>query len=197
MNFVKADDELWRLIAEGDEKAFSFVYDKYAKELYKYGRRFTGDTDLISDVLQDIFVHIWEAREKLSIQKSIKFYLFSSLRREIIKRINRSYSGESFDEFQHKMSWNESFEQVLLQNQIIFERNHKITEALESLPSRQKEAIHLRYLEEMDYEDISELMGVKITTLYNLIFTGLKTLKEKLPNRKMLIFLLLLLLGNV
>lgn len=193
---MEADDkEIWQRVVNGNDRAFANIYDRYAKDMYKYGRRFTTDTELVNDVIQDIFVHLWEAREKLAIQKSIKFYLLSSIRRETIKRINRSYDKESFDEFQFKAAWNESFEEVLLENQITLERNNKISEIMDSLPSRQKEAIHLRYLEEMSYEDVSELMGVKISTLYNLIFTGLKTLKEKLPSRKMLISVLGILLG--
>src|SRR5690554_2694263 len=95
MSFGKFDDpKLWKLIAKGNQEAFAQVYNVYAKDLFTYGHKFTLDADLIEDVIQDVFVHIWESRNSLTIQKSIKFYLFSSFRRELIKRINGSHKRD-------------------------------------------------------------------------------------------------------
>src|SRR5690606_36007566 len=169
------DAELWDLIATGDRDAFAFTFKAYSKNLFNYGHKFTSETDLIEDVIQDTFVHLWESKERLVIQKSIKFYLFSCFRRELVKRLKANHKNESLEEYHENMSWQESFQEILVENQITLESNQRITKAMETLSVRQKEAIFLRYIQELSYEEISILMGIQVASLYNLIFKGIKT----------------------
>ncbi len=162
------DNELWKLIAKGNQEAFAYIYTAYSKELYRYGYKFTLDSDVIEDVIQDVYVHIWELKKCIFIQKSIKFYLFSSFRRELIKRNTIAHKNDSLDDFHSDILWQASFEEVLLENQITLESGNKITKALENLSARQKEAIFLRYIQELSYEEISILMGIQVPSLYNL-----------------------------
>ncbi|WP_186756178.1 RNA polymerase sigma factor [Echinicola salinicaeni] len=187
------DNKIWRRISDGDRDALANIYNAYSKDLYKYGFGFTKDEDLIQDVIHDVFVHIWNLRKTITIQKSIKFYLFTSFRREIIKTVNEQYKRESLDDYHAKFLWEESFEELLHKHQIISESGVKINEALENLPLRQKEAIYLRVLEDLDYEDISELMGVQVPSVYNLIFKGIRTLRNTLDLRKVAISFLIFL----
>src|SRR5690606_323530 len=135
------DAQLWDLIATGDRDAFAFIFKNYSKNLVNYGHKFTTESDLIEDVIQDTFVHLWESRERLVIQKSIKFYLFSCFRRELIKRLKTNPKNESLEEYHANMSWQESFQEILVENQITLESHQKITRAIETLSVRQKEAI--------------------------------------------------------
>jgi RNA polymerase sigma factor (sigma-70 family) len=176
------DTELWKLIAKGSQEAFAYVYTTFSKDLYKYGHKFTQDTELIEDVIQDVYVQIWELRKNITIQKSIKFYLLSSFRRELIKRINVSHKSETLEDYHSNISWQASFEEILLENQITLESSKKITQALENLSARQKEAIFLRYIQELSYEEISALMEIQVPSLYNLIFKGIKVMKEFLSS---------------
>lgn len=186
-HYSEKDAEVWGNIARGDRESFAKIYNAYSKDLYKYGFGFTQDENLIRDVIHDVFVHIWNVRKTITIQKSIKFYLFSSFRREIIKMVNEQYKRESLEDYHAKFLWEESFEELLHKNQIKSESVAKLNEALESLPIRQKEAIYLRVLEGLDYEDISEMMGVQVPSIYNLIFKGVKTLRNSLDIRKVAI----------
>lgn len=176
------DAQLWDLIATGDRDAFAFIFKNYSKNLVNYGHKFTTESDLIEDVIQDTFVHLWESKERLVIQKSIKFYLFSCFRRELVKRLKANHKNESLEEYHENMSWQESFQEILVENQITLESNQKITKAMETLSVRQKEAIFLRYIQELSYEEISLLMGIQVASLYNLIFKGIKTMKDFLSS---------------
>ncbi|WP_215223092.1 RNA polymerase sigma factor [Echinicola shivajiensis] len=186
-HYSEKDSEVWRNIARGDRESFEAIYNAYSKCLFKYGFGFTQDEELIQDVIHDVFVHIWNVRMNINIKKNIKFYLFTTFRREIIKMVNDQYKRESLEDYHNKFLWEESFEELLHKNQIISESALKINEALENLPLRQKEAIYLRVLEGLEYEDISELMGVQVPSIYNLIFKGLRTLKNSLDFKKVAI----------
>lgn len=176
------DAELWDLITAGNRDAFAFVFKIYSKNLFNYGHKFTTETDLIEDVIQDTFVHLWESKERLVIQKSIKFYLISCFRREMVKRLKTNQKSESLEDYHENMSWQESFQEILVENQITLESHQKITRAMETLSVRQKEAIFLRYIQELSYEEISLLMGIQVASLYNLIFKGIKTMKDFLSS---------------
>lgn len=171
------------MVADCNQKAFDYMYITHSKDLYKYGFRFTQDSDLIKDVIQDLYVHIWESKNVLIIQKSIKFYLFSAFRREVIKRVNAANKFETIEEYHSKISWEASFQEILEENQIILESSDRLCRAIDGLPLRQKEAIYLRYLQELTYDEIAELMGVQIPSVYNLIFKGIRSLKGILALR--------------
>ncbi|AKP52975.1 RNA polymerase sigma factor [Cyclobacterium amurskyense] len=173
--------EIWYLIKSGNQQAFSYIYKTFSKDLYKYGHKFTQDTSLIEDVIQDLFVHIWDLKENISIKNSIKFYLFACFRRELIKKVKISNKNESLEEVHSKFKWEMSFLEILDENQIILESHNKISLALDQIPLRQKEAIYLRYIQELSYDEISKLMNVQVPSVYNLIFKGLKKLKKILP----------------
>ena len=178
------DRQLWSKIAQGDEGAFSYVYANYSESIYKYGHKFTQESGLIEDVIQDVFVHLWESRTRFTIQKSIKFYLLSSFRRELFKRLQANQQSESLEDYHSNVSWQESIEEILLENQIVLESSAKINRAMDSLSIRQKEAIYLRYIQELSYEDISILMDIQVPSLYNLIFKGIKNMREFLVASK-------------
>jgi RNA polymerase sigma factor (sigma-70 family) len=176
------DAEIWDSMAKGSRETYAYIYTTYSKDLYSYGLRITTETDLVEDIIQDTFVLLWDGRERLIIQKSIKFYLFSCFRRELVKRLKTNHRSESLEEYHLNMSWEESFQEILVENQITLESNQKISKAMETLSVRQKEAIFLRYIQELSYEEISQLMGIQVPSLYNLIFKGIKTMKDFLSS---------------
>ncbi len=187
---------LWELITKGDQDAFAHIFTAHSADLFKYGHRFTSDTDLIEDVIQDVFVHLWEVKTELSIQSSIKFYLLSSFRRELIRKLKQSQKHDVLEDYHANTAWQESFQEILIENQITLESAKKISSALENLSARQKEAIYLRYMQGLSYEDISGLMGIQVASLYNLVLKGLQSMRAFLsssgfPAQVVTLFLLL------
>ena len=183
MDYHSLDDsEVWGSMVNGNRDALAYIYTTYSRVLFNYGLKFTTERDLIEDIIQDTFVHLWECKERLVIQKSIKFYLFSCFRRELVKRLKTNQKNETLEDYHANMSWQESFQEILVENQITLESNQKITKAMETLSVRQKEAIFLRYIQELSYEEISLLMGIQVASLYNLIFKGIKTMKDFLSS---------------
>ncbi|HLW19179.1 MAG TPA: sigma-70 family RNA polymerase sigma factor [Cyclobacteriaceae bacterium] len=179
-----SQSELWALASHGNQSAFAFIFNEYSSDIFKYGHSLTLDTDLIEDVIQDVFVHLWENRASLSIHSSVKFYLFSSFRRELVRRLKANQKYDVLEEYHTNTAWQESFQEILIENQITLESSRKINSALENLSARQKEAIYLRYIQSLSYEEISGLMGIQVPSLYNLILKGLKSMKHLLSSSK-------------
>ena len=102
----------------------------------------------------------------------------------MFKRLQANQRSESLEDHHSSVSWQESIEDILLENQIVLESSAKINKAMGCLSARQKEAIYLRYIQELSYEDISILMDIQVPSLYNLIFKGIKSMREFLVASK-------------
>ncbi|WP_081652306.1 RNA polymerase sigma factor [Cyclobacterium qasimii] len=174
--------ELWGLIQSADQEAYAYIFTSYSDDIFKYGQKFTTDCGLIEDVIQDVFVHLWEIKCSLNIHSSIRFYLFSSFRRELLRRLKVNQKHEVLEDYHSSMAWQDSFQEILIENQITHESSRKISSALDNLSTRQKEAIYLKYIQDLSYDEISELMGIKVPSLYNLVLKGLKSMKQFLTS---------------
>jgi RNA polymerase sigma factor (sigma-70 family) len=176
-----SDLQLWQLVQKGDQEAFSFIYNAYSSDLFKYGLKLGVEKAIIEDVIHDLFVKFWSCRDGICINSSIKYYLFSSFRRQLVRELKFEELRESSPEDHHMEEiWEQSFQEILIENQISLESHTKLKCALEALSNRQKEAIYLKFIEELSYEEIAEIMGIQVPSLYNLIFKSLKFLKNHL-----------------
>jgi RNA polymerase sigma factor (sigma-70 family) len=173
------ENVVWRDLLNGDKKALGHIYTQYFQKLYNYGSRITKDTLVIEDAIQDLFCDIWNRRAGLNHEvRNIKQYLYICLRRNILlklaKRNNTVDIGEldTFDlELSHKSHY--------LNNQINTELRQKLVTMVSSLTPKQKEAIFLIYFDELSYQEASDIMGLKIKTVYNLVHQAIARLKEQ------------------
>lgn len=171
--------EVWTELIRGEKKALAHIYTKYFDKLYNYGSRISKDAVIVEDAIQDVFMTLWNLRTGLNPDvKSIKQYLYTCLRRNILLKLkNRHLSVEiselsCFDlELSHKSHY--------LNSQINSELRQKLTEMVKTLTPKQKEAIFLIYFDELSYEEAASIMSLKIKTVYNLVHQAVARLKER------------------
>jgi RNA polymerase sigma factor (sigma-70 family) len=181
MDFTKQTDAvIWKLISRGDDPAFVYVYETYSEVLFRYGLRITADKTLIEDSIHDVFLRIWTKRSLLTISCSLKFYLIRAFRRDLIKKVQEIRKKKFSTLSEMDRNWEDSFQELLLENQIILESNENVKAAINHL----SEAVFLRYIEGLEYQQIAELMQVKVISLYNLIQKALKNLSQFLINKQ-------------
>lgn len=194
MDFSKQSDAaIWKLISRGNNSAFVYVYETYSDVLFRYGLRITSDKNLIEDSIHDIFLRIWTRRSLLSITHSIKFYLIRAFRRDLIKKVKQIRKNRFAELSEVDRHWEVSFQELLLENQIILESNKNVKAAINHLSDRQREAVFLRYIEGLEYQQIAELMQMKVISLYNLLQKALKNLSQFLIDKQTYIKTVLLL----
>ena len=177
------DVEIWNDFLAGDKEAYAFIYEKYVSILYNYGYKIAHDQQLTEDCVQDLFLNILEKRENLSSTDSIRFYLLSSLRREIVRRLKNlqkfSHDLESEKEIEFKVNF--YYQPTWLESKISQEQADQLLDILNQLPSRQKEAVFLRFYENMSYEEIAKVMDIEQTSAYKVIYKALASMHKKLP----------------
>jgi len=119
------------------------------------------------------------------------------MRRDVIKKINKDRKKNDMNQVDPDFLMDSSVQELLLENQIILESDQNVRKAINKLSDRQREAVFLKYMEGMSYEEVSGLMDMKVSSLYNLIMKALKNLSDFLANKqtyiKSLFYLLLFL----
>jgi len=176
-----SDLTLWDSLKEGDKKALEQIYASHIAQLLKYGRKFSKNDQLIEDCVQDLFIELWRNREGLGRTDSIIRYLLVSLRRKVIKQLDKTKKRVSETEptdldFDVEIA----VDQHLIAKELSAERAAQLQTAMKNLSKRQKEVIYLKYISGMDYEDISEVMGLNYQSARNLVSAALRTLKKQM-----------------
>ncbi|GGZ13704.1 hypothetical protein GCM10007049_01900 [Echinicola pacifica] len=175
-NFQNASlEQLWAEVLRGDKKSFEKLYRQQASSLVRYGRKFTSDIELIEDAIQETFLSLWTKKGQLEIKNSISDYTYKMFRNELVRKITKNAKFETIDEqygdFETYMG------QVLNDSNITNSKLDEVLKMMDLLPCRQKEAIYLKYVENLPYQTIADLMEVKIPHVYNLIHKGLQDLR--------------------
>jgi RNA polymerase sigma factor (sigma-70 family) len=187
---LQSDNELWQKLRKGDEDALETLYKTHVKALHRYGSRFSLDESQVSDCLHDLFVYIWQKREELTPEiKNIRFYLIRSLRNRIVRRLERdnkiTYSDAISDD---SLGFELSHDVFMIENEESDQRNKQLNQALETLSTRQREALFLRFYQDLSYEEVAHILGVEQQSAYNLIFRAVEALRQRL--KPVLIWLL-------
>lgn len=174
----KTDSYLFALLKEGDKNALSKLYLKYFDFLMHYGVRIVPDRFIVEECVQELFIYILEASDRLGNIKNVKAYLFSSLRRRILEKIKKNRKIQSFEvEISNRTDIQFTpNEIVILESEQNF--NMKIISALNSLPWRQREAIYLRYYNGLSTKEIAEIMGAANQTILNTLYQALKKMRS-------------------
>nr|WP_319272560.1 sigma-70 family RNA polymerase sigma factor [uncultured Draconibacterium sp.] len=172
------------------EKTFEILYTQYAKMLYQYGLKFTSKNDLIEDCIQELFIKILSQRKISYSTEGIKYYLMKSFRNNLIRSINQEkrYSFEEKDDYFFEISF--SIEHQLIESELEQKKAKLLTKALKKLSVRQKEAIYLRYTNELEYEEIAEIMKMSIEGSRNLIYRAIKSLRRELNSNSIVLLLI-------
>ena len=175
------DKFLWKALKEGDLNAFSVLFESYYPDLHSYGLKISKNTALTEDTLQDFFLYVFEHRENLSDLDSIAPYLFTSYRRFLLKVMKKNnklthtdFSEDTFVDLQF------TAEEIMTEQETTIFKNKNLSILLNKLPSRQKEAIYLKYYSGLKASEISEIMGINYQSVVNTLHKAIKSLKEEI-----------------
>jgi RNA polymerase sigma factor (sigma-70 family) len=178
---ILSDKELWTDFKSGKNEAFRTIYETYFFELFKYGCYFSEDEDLVKDCIQDLFINLYNYRLKLKLTDKIKPYLLTSLKRNIFNKL-RSESAQKKRQLRlDSLSFDYSFPEETCEkddNKIVLLQN-----AMSKLTTRQREAIYLKYVAGLSYEELSTVLNLSYQASRNLICHGMERLRIVISNK--------------
>ncbi len=173
-NMVKA-------LKKGDKKAFRGVYDRYERKLYAFIYGYTKSDAQTKDILQETFIKLWNRREELNPEHSIKSFLFKIAYNTYIDRLRRKESElKVLDNWRYKRITEALDEDMEARNL----RIERVRRAIDALPKRCKEIFLLCKYEGFKYSEISEILGISTKTVQAQMVKAYKLIREEFTDNK-------------
>jgi RNA polymerase sigma factor (sigma-70 family) len=168
----------WQLFLEGDENALGYFFRKYHPDLFRYGIKLCGNKDIVKDSIQELFLKLWKNRESISVIKVAKPYLLKGLRRHIQSNLEIQQKYSVLDSETPYFQVEFSVEDFIIDTEDEKELCKTVLDVLNQLSPRQREAIFLRFFENLDFDTISKIMDLNTQSVRNAIHRGLQTMRE-------------------
>jgi RNA polymerase sigma-70 factor (family 1) len=154
---------------------FNQMYISYWKKLNAFSYTMTQDKDLAQNIVQDVFVDLWERKDELNIN-AIEPYLFRAVKNQVFKH----YQNNRFD----KTVLEDKFEDYVIDNfsSIDPELMDLLYSLLDKLPEKRKEVLLMYKFQDMSIDQIAEELGISKQTVKNQISAALKQLRKGLKD---------------
>ncbi|MCP9612233.1 RNA polymerase sigma-70 factor [Coprobacter tertius] len=182
------DDELFALIEKGDEKAFTRVYEKYHKLLYVVAYRYLMNREMAEDIVQQVFVRLWEYRAELRVGVNLKNYLFTMTKNHVLNQIrdNNTALTKNYEITQRETNYDDNLIEKLENKELMC----LFYKAINLLPSQKRDICLMKVSDELSNKDIADKLGLSVNTIKTHYSEALKLLRLNLS--KMLIIVIIL-----
>lgn len=178
MNLTE-DRELYLKLREGDERAFQVLFRKYYQAMCHFANQFVTNHETAEEIVQEMFVKLWEKRSVLNIETSVKHYLFRSVRNHCLnqiqhEKIKKQYASKVLESASQEINPDDYFLEVGLIK--------KIEQSIDSLPPKRREIFRLSREQGMKYKEIAEVLDISVKTVEAQMGLALKHLREELKD---------------
>jgi len=183
-----ATDITTKPIAFADITDFEKLFKSHYSKLCSYANLFLNDPDASEDVVQEIFFKLWKNRDELTINTTIKSYLFRAVRNGCMNVIDHISVREAYkivNEEDMKIS-----EGTLVDETIVSELEQRIRETIDQLPSERRKVFIMSRFDGLKYREIADRLNISVKTVENQMYQALKFLREKLADYLPLLLLI-------
>jgi len=163
-------------ISKHNHKVFKKFFDNHYKNLVLYANGYLFDKDSSEDIVQEVFIYIWENADKLKIESSLKGYLFTMVRNKCFTYLKSIKITDNYEflEFNINFVTEHIFDSTTEEDKKIV--YHQILKIVDTLPDKMQQVVKLKFLHNYKYSEISEELGISINT----VKTQLKRAKSRI-----------------
>jgi RNA polymerase sigma-70 factor (family 1) len=188
MKVIPGDIELVERLQKGDVEAFDLIYEKYSGKLYAFGLKYLRSIAEAEELVQSVFLKVWENYKNLKKESSFKSYLFTIAYNDICKLFRkRNYLQKFISDTLYENSQSSSETEDSIDYQSVLERVQQI---VDKLPERQKIIFSQSRQEGKSTKEIAEEVGLSPGTVDNYISESLKFIRSRLRNENLPVLLL-------
>ena len=170
---VELNEELlWVEISNGDHRAFRLLFERYWERMFQYAHRVLGSREDAEEVVQELFIHLWQRREQLPVLQSVPAYLFKALKNRLLNALARKRS---------QLDTLETLHQGVSQLSATELPERKNTEQLirtlaRSLPEKMQQVYILHQFRGLSIAEIAATTGNSEQTIRNQVNSAIKKL---------------------
>lgn len=181
MKDIKSNTELVKLLKKGDLLAFDAIYKKYSRRLFGFVFRYVKQETGTEEIVQEVFIKIWQSRENINVYSSFESFLFTIAHNATVNLLKKRATEQKYIE--HVKSLQQIEDTYELTDEIHYnELKQKFQGLLNELTPRQKEIFQLSREEGLSNNEIANKLGISVQTVKNHLVTTLSFLKSKLDN---------------
>ncbi len=178
---VESNKHYIQKLKEGDEKAFRDLYDKYHKPLFGIAFNYLKSNQLAEDAVHDVFVKLWNHREQLDAQKSLKGFLFTSMKNHVLNMI-RDHKREI--EKNRKYAKRKPTSKNDTEAKLTYENYKKVFEAgLGELTDAKREIFEMKMEDGVTNKGIAKKLEISVNTVKSQYYKASKFIKNYLAER--------------
>jgi len=184
--------DVWKRFRLGDRFAFSEIYEEFADVLFAYGIKITNDRELVKDCIQDLFYNIYRYNIKLQRPEYLEFYLFRSLKNDIVRKVKSGRHQASLTD-ENVVLFDFKF-QAELEN---FDRESEelrlkaLQNILQTISPQKREMLFLKFSTGLNYVEIGEIVGMKADAVKKQVYRTLDDLRDRFGDKLMALLTIL------
>lgn len=190
LNSLKTDTVIWDNFRRGEKSALEEIYFQNVQFLFRYGKKFTADDDLLKDTIHDLFIDLIQSRMNLGPTDNVKFYLMRSFRRKLVQNIRKSRNDSNEDLHEFLPEIINSAEDHYIKMESRSEQYSRMRRCLAELNPRQREILYYRFECGFSYEQICEIMSIKYDSARKLMFRSIESLRQMFVEKHIIQFFL-------
>ncbi|MDX9883338.1 MAG: RNA polymerase sigma-70 factor [Prolixibacteraceae bacterium] len=168
-------------LKNGDMLAFDTVYERYSHKLFSFVFRILKNKSEAEDIVQEVFVKIWEARETLGDHKLLNSYIFTIAYNSSIDLIRKRINNDKYLEHLKNSSVTQFTPSSVSQVEYN-ELNRRVEQLIANLPERQKQVYLLHREQGLTYPEIAQKLGISKNTVENHMAKALKYLRQNIDD---------------
>ena len=181
MKVNKSNKELLLLLREGDRVAFYNIYERYCKRLYGFVLRYIKQEDDAEEIVQEVFIKLWEARNKIDIYSSFDSFLFTIAYNSTMSLFRKRLKEKKYLEYLKSIQQIQSAPNAI--EEIHFkELNANVQSLLDQLTPRQKEIFQMSREQGLAHEEIAKMLGISVNTVKKHMTNTLTFLKSHIDS---------------
>lgn len=173
------EDQWASHIRDGDRQAFKEMFYAYYPRLCAFAAEYVGSTNRARDVVQEVFLTIWERRREWEVRSSLKAYLYQAVRNRALNATRRKDTRQdAFDTLQQNTA---SVQRRTAEDRVYYyQLSDAVEQAIEQLPPRRRMVFLLHRKHDFTYAEIAQIMDITPKTVENQMGRALKFLRERL-----------------
>lgn len=173
---------IWNTLkTDSDTAALKELMDGCYQLMFGYGMRFSKDAEFVQDCIQEVFIAVWQHRKTLVVPDSPKAYLLTSLRRKMFSSGVKGtwISIDSLYDFDTEQET--SLDSLVFGHEEVAFQVNLVRRLLSSLPERQREAIYLKFYQNLNRTEIAGIMNISEQSVSNMLQKALASLRKSCP----------------
>ena len=182
--FFNSDQNLVRRLRKSDTSAFEFVYNKFREKLYYFTLGYLHSSAESEEIIQNVFVSLWENRDSLREGHSLSSYLYKITVNQVYNHIKHEAVRQKY--FEQMSTLDPAEGEDVQHNFIITDMQNLIDKLMESMPEKQQFIFKLSKQEGLSNNEIAQRLGLSVRSVENQIYRAMKFIRTKLQKESLL-----------